>query len=269
MKKLFTKLVLFTLISLILSTAAPYVHAESFFIDNYENALEAAEAEKAAQEADRAAHRAKAEENLKNIDTLNKALSDIQKPEKQCVLTGEGEPDFGYLITTVEEPLPLSEVITEGEERKNFETRICYRNTFSATYSIEDSQGNIIESKTQTVPELANECSANAIALANTPEMVEEYQITFSCEEVQVLLSKGGTTLLMGYISMLYKWGASVAGIIAILVIVLNGIRISASAGDTQAIDSAKSAIIQSIAGIAILLLSALILYTINPNFYV
>ena len=84
-----------------------------------------------------------------------------------------------------------------------------------------------------------------------------------------VILSKGGTSLITGYISTIYTWGATVAGIISVLVIILSGIQLSASAGDSQAVEGAKNRIIKSLLGLAVLLLSGVILYTINPNFFV
>ena len=75
--------------------------------------------------------------------------------------------------------------------------------------------------------------------------------------------------MLYGYIGMIYTWGASIVGIIAVLIIVISGIQISAGGGDPEAINSAKKRIIQSLSGIAVLFLSGLILYTINPDFFV
>ena len=74
--------------------------------------------------------------------------------------------------------------------------------------------------------------------------------------------------MIYGYIAMIYQWGASIVGIIAVTVIVFSGIQISAAGGDPEAVTSAKKRILQSLAGIAVLFLSGLILYTINPNFF-
>lgn len=88
------------------------------------------------------------------------------------------------------------------------------------------------------------------------------------CETVLVLFSKAGTTMIEGYIVMIYTWAASLVGLIAVTVIIISGIQISLSGGDASAVDSAKGRILKSISGLAVLFLSALILYTINPNFF-
>ncbi len=53
------------------------------------------------------------------------------------------------------------------------------------------------------------------------------------------------------------------------MVIILNGIRIAAAGSDDTAVSNAKTRIIQSLAGLAVLIIAGLILYTINPTFYV
>lgn len=114
---------------------------------------------------------------------------------------------------------------------------------------------------------LAASCSQNAQDLLEKAEL-KEYQVKYSCKEVMVILTKGGTTAIYGYINLLYRWGAGMVGIIAVTVIIVSGIQISASGGDSEAIGSAKKRILQSIVGIVVLFLSSLILYTINPNFF-
>ncbi len=88
------------------------------------------------------------------------------------------------------------------------------------------------------------------------------------CSYVQVLIGTSGTGLLKTYIAILYRWAASIVGIIAVLVIVISGIQISADQGSGESVGSAKTRIMQSLAGLVILFLSALILYTINPTFF-
>jgi type IV secretory pathway VirB2 component (pilin) len=67
---------------------------------------------------------------------------------------------------------------------------------------------------------------------------------------------------------MIYRWGASLVGIIAVTIIIISGIQISASGGDSEAINAGKKRILQSIVGIIVLFLSSLILYTVNPTFF-
>ena len=50
---------------------------------------------------------------------------------------------------------------------------------------------------------------------------------------------------------------------------VYSGIEISMAAEDSAKVDAAKARIMQSIAGLVLLFLSGLVLYTINPSFFV
>jgi hypothetical protein len=88
------------------------------------------------------------------------------------------------------------------------------------------------------------------------------------CSIVQVIIGQSGTAILKTYIAIIYRWAAGIVGIIAVLVIVISGIQISADQGSGENLSSAKTRIGQAIAGLVILFLSSLILYTINPTFF-
>jgi hypothetical protein len=180
---------------------------------------------------------------------LAAALDDLRTPEKECM--PPGARDGEYITVIIEEPIAAR---NEGSVGDKYFTRICYRNTF--------------EFNNETLRTLSTECSETAKNLFN------QYRnsgigVAFSCQQVEVLFSKGGTSLIEGYIGSIYRWSAGIVGIIAVLIIVASGIQISASGGDSQAIESAKTRIIKSLAGIVVLFLSGLILYTVNPTFFV
>lgn len=89
-----------------------------------------------------------------------------------------------------------------------------------------------------------------------------------TCQRVQIIEADGGLDLLNQYVRMIYLWSAGTIGIISVLIMVVSGIQImiTGSSGD---ISEAKSRITKSLAGLVILFLSGLILYTINPTFFV
>jgi hypothetical protein len=188
-------------------------------------------------------------------------------------------PDNGYVINVIEEPLNVQETKekTTDNPQPNYVIRRCFRNTFQYTESVIKA-GKIIKYIPHTVTMLADKCSQTAQnlmtddkknGLMNNAGKIEGlYQVKYSCKEVQVILTKGGSSAIYGYINMIYRWGASLVGIIAVTVITVSGIQISASGGDSEAISSAKKRIIQSIVGLLVLFLSSLILYTINPTFF-
>lgn len=89
-----------------------------------------------------------------------------------------------------------------------------------------------------------------------------------NCTLVQIIRGTSGTGILKTYIAVIYRWAAGIVGIIAVLIIVISGIQISMDQGSGESVGAAKTRIMQSLSGLVILFLSALILYTINPTFF-
>ncbi len=102
---------------------------------------------------------------------------------------------------------------------------------------------------------------------------IPENKITDSdyttCEAVMIYVTPTGTNLLYYYMGKIYTYMATIGGFLAVLIIILAGIM-RASAGDsTERITQANNLIKKSITGLVVLFFSAVILYTINPNFFV
>jgi len=88
------------------------------------------------------------------------------------------------------------------------------------------------------------------------------------CTQVQALFADSGTDLLKVYVNLIYRWAVGIIGVFSVIVILINGILISASNGDSSKVEAAKGRIIQSLMGLALLFLSGILLYSINPNFF-
>jgi|GEM_PF-2506396 len=168
----------------------------------------------------------------------------------QCI--GEAlTKDKTNIITIVEEPLDTrNDTELAPTEAKPFIVKSCVRNTIVCT--VTEGEGDKQKTKRISAAELLTTCSDNAS----------------SCNDVMVIISKAGPDMIMGYISMIYTWAASFVGLIAVAVIIISGIQISLSGGDSQAVTNSKDRILKSLAGLAVLFLSGLILYTINPTFF-
>lgn len=212
-----------------------------------------------------------------DVSELANPYSDIEPCIKEFNIdqaTGlipEGEagqgPDYGYIIYISQEPLSSGESKGKtGKDGDKYVVRPCFQNSFS--FSDPTNASN-----SKNIPSLADKCSANAQELykkwtINGSDDTKKYSVSYSCKEVKVTLTKGGTVAIYGYIGDIYKWGASIVGIVATTVIIVSGIQISAAGGEPEAIGAAKKRILQSIAGIIVLFLSGLILYTVNPTFF-
>jgi|GEM_PF-2124156 len=90
---------------------------------------------------------------------------------------------------------------------------------------------------------------------------------SMECSRRQWIIGDSGASIIKVYVKQIYIWAAGTIGFIAVVTIVLNGIRISVS-GVSGDITQAKERIIQAISGLVLLFMSGLILYTINPTFF-
>jgi len=82
---------------------------------------------------------------------------------------------------------------------------------------------------------------------------------------VSVVESETAMGFIVQYIRIMYNFGAATVGIICVLVISISGMQY---AMDANAAEDAKKRIINSLSGLALLFLSAVFLYFINPNFF-
>jgi len=85
---------------------------------------------------------------------------------------------------------------------------------------------------------------------------------------VKSIRGETGVELLSNYIWVLYKYTASMIGIICVLVVVISGIQISVGGVSSEAVTQGKSRILQAIASLVLLFLSAALLQAVNPGFF-
>lgn len=189
----------------------------------------------------------------KDVQDLATVLDD--QKTNQCITNDDRLS--GWIISFIEEPLSLKEDNTS----QKLQTRLCYRSTFRY----------IINGEETTITELANAsagCSTQAEEKMKNEALVNEYKLSYSCQVIMAVLAKGGTSFIEGYIGLIYRWAAGIAGLIAVGVIIISSVQISFAGGEAGEIDKAKGRIIKSLAGLAVLFLSGLILYTVNPTFF-
>lgn len=130
--------------------------------------------------------------------------------------------------------------------------RICYRATITKSCKEEMGKDKLTLKVDKDFSALVKKCPGN------------EYK----CQKVTVLLGQGGVSLIQTYVGMIYRWAATMAGIVCVLIMIVSGIQITASGGDTTGVEAARKRITQSLMALAVLFLSAVILYMINPNFF-
>lgn len=93
-------------------------------------------------------------------------------------------------------------------------------------------------------------------------------QLESAIGSTQSIHGKTGLDLLRNYIGVMYKYFASIIGILAVLVIVVSGIQMSMAGFNSEFSSQAKTRIFQALASLILLFLISLILRTVNPIFF-
>ncbi len=144
----------------------------------------------------------------------------------------------GQIVTIIEEP------IGKPDATDPYTVLNCFRETACKK----------IDNKNQCLPSYKDTCS---------------YDPSVICQPIQAYFSSSGAGLIYAYIGNIYRWAATVVGIASVFYMVVGGIQIATARGESGVIDEAKGRILQSIAGLVLLFLSGLFLYTLNPNFFI
>lgn len=190
------------------------------------------------------------------------SLEAVKANFKETNLCIQGVKDEAKITAVIEEPLDFGGL---SNEDNTGEVRNCLR------ISVCSKRNETLGGKTQCVSSLNKmeiEDKASLDALSNEKDIDGNHLFSVTYTPVQVFLSQSGVDMLYYYIGAIYRWGASVIGVIAVLVIVISGIQISAAGGEQAAVTSAKTRITQSLIGIVVLFMSGIILYSINPTFF-
>ena len=111
-----------------------------------------------------------------------------------------------------------------------------------------------------------NVSQTNKIVKVDTDyKLEEEIETSVYCSRVQIFFGRSGADLLQKYVGGIYKFVASIGAIIAVAIIIVNGIRVTV--GETE-IAAAKDNIVRSLTALAVLFLASVILNAVNPNFF-
>lgn len=83
-----------------------------------------------------------------------------------------------------------------------------------------------------------------------------------------VLRGETGLDLFGNFMVMIYRYTASILGIIVVLVLVAGGLMIILGGADSEMVNTAKSIITKAVLSLILLFLTGLILRTVNPAFF-
>lgn len=151
-----------------------------------------------------------------------------------------------WIITVLEEQLgtPKSDAKVENGEVKKIVTEDvinCFRVTEPCA------------------PDSKQSCSLYATTCTKDPS---------ACNRVQIYYAQSGSDLIFSYAKRIYLYAAGIGGIFCVMYLIVGGIGLASSGGDSGGAEKGKAMITQSLMGLALLFLSALLLNFVNPNFF-
>jgi hypothetical protein len=79
---------------------------------------------------------------------------------------------------------------------------------------------------------------------------------------------EGPFGLLYNYLGLIYNFISGIIVGFSVLVVIIGGIMITTSAGDTTKLDNGKNMIKKALIGMILWFTASVILYTINPTFF-
>lgn len=149
-----------------------------------------------------------------------------------------------------------------------------YQSVGQTTSTIRDE--NFYKNNTFTLTEYAcytafvtsDNCQPFPVTNRNI-KLTDDIPISVDCKTFQIIYGNSGTDFIKRFVSIVYRLAVGIVGVVAVLVMVINGIRISTAGDDSGVVSDAKERIAQSIFGLAILFFAWLILRSVNPNFFV
>ncbi len=197
-------------------------------------------------------------EERKKLQAWGKKLKELKKEKAKKELKRNIEEDEGKQKEMQESIDRIDARIKEAEEEtvKSAETIRENRK------KIGESAGEIAK-REDIFESMKEDCekggSKDAIYCVQLQEKILNYKS---------VRGSYGFELISVYIHLLYKYLASMIGIIAVLIIVFSGGEIMLGGADAERVTSAKTRIGQTLLSMALLFCTALILRTVNPGFF-
>jgi hypothetical protein len=118
-------------------------------------------------------------------------------------------------------------------------------------------------------------CPIGHSVFANTNDNAEiELLAPFPDEDPIRIVSadkkkKGAIYIMEQYVGKVFVFGAGLITILAVIWVIIGGYEIMFSGAAAGDISSGKDKIVKALLGLALVFLSALILHTINPSFFI
>lgn len=200
---------------------------------------------------------------LNKPETFNSIVTVIEEP-----ITSQSGTGKGYIEcmrrTCCETDEGGCKDISNYDSIKNAEKEIA------AAAASQQTKKSGTGTGTSSTQQVMRKCYSDYQPTSNcTPSSDTTGPTVTNCKRVGIFYAQSGAELLYVYIGAIYRWAASIIGIICVFITIWGGIEIATAGDQSGKIDEAKKRIMSSLTGLVLLFMSAIILYTINPNFFV
>lgn len=146
----------------------------------------------------------------------------------------------------------------------------CFRQTECSGGDSGDTKSETPKNIRKCVTKFAETCNKSSDAQIKEAQKDATGKTKYTyCEPVRVYVTKAGTDLLYYYVGQIYRYVAGLGGLLAVLILIIAGVMRTTAGDNTNQITQANNLVTKSITGLVVLFLSAIILYTINPNFFI
>jgi hypothetical protein len=219
-----------------------------------------------------------------HLEILEESLEDLKETKKEYDLSEDSIDGLVYEDAKSEHKgnLDLQKRLV-GAMKKGEDTGFFTLNEPDAEgandVSTEKEKDNKIESsseeennETKSSPEEKKKSSEDLKKLqaANCDGVSSGYciQLQEAIGETRSIRGDNGAELIANYVGVLYKYAASLIGIVAVLIIVVSGVQMSMGGIDQEMVSSAKTRIMQALLSLVLLFMSGMVLRAINPGFF-
>lgn len=234
------------------------VLTQSYGAQKLENVINQKEEALTTQEKDLQTKIQKHKELKTELDTLKAKKDKVakEKPDADCKNDNGQTVKCGELLKNIEKQI----------EEKNEAIKSTQKTIEEAEETIAKTKEQIKEAKEQLAQYQCEYQNANG----DIKYRSEGYcvQLNTPIGKTVSIRGKNGLDLFAQYVGIIYRYAASIIGIIAVLVIVVSGVQISLAGFNSELSSSAKTRIMQALASLILLFLIGLILKTVNPTFF-
>ena len=202
----------------------------------------------------------------------NEALPELNK---KIGLFATGEPKIDtYSIVADTNGVLKKEFNARDELHVNTEAhKLIAKEIAKEVFGVDDGTlNNITPATVVNAPENGESSSNSGSAISSGGTSLDLNAVQLGAKipigEFGSQVENSNASYFFVYLIKVFRWVAGIVGVFGVLMVVVGGLQIAISRGNTGLVDAGRKRISGAVVGIALLFTSSIILITINPQFY-